>query len=347
MAKLIPVREAHRFDEAALVRYLSAHIEGLQNVEVQQFAGGQSNPTFLLSTPDKRWVLRKKPPGKLLPSAHLIEREYQVIKALEGRAPVPKAVHLCEDPSIVGTPFYVMEHVDGRLMADPGLRTAPEPERAPMFDAMNQTLAALHGLEPAEVGLSDFGKPEGYIERQIARWSKQYEAAKTEDIEAMQKLMDELPGRVPKTDPKLDFAIAHGDYRPGNLLFHPTEPRVVAILDWELSTLGHPLCDLAYFCLCYHLPQTGQELSGLIGEDLDELGIPDEASFLKAYCERTGRAHIEDWPFYLAFSFFRLASICQGVYTRGLQGNASDSKAGMYGEVAKILAQLGWSIAQG
>ncbi len=345
MAKLIPVREAHRFDEEALSRYLAQHLEGCGTLEIQQFAGGQSNPTFLLDTARGRLVLRKKPPGKLLPSAHLIEREFRVIRALDGRVPVPKALHLCEDEQIIGTPFYVMEHVEGRLFRDPTLTGVEAQERTSLYSAMSDTLAALHTIDPAEVGLADYGKPQNYIGRQIARWTKQYEASKTEVIEPMDRLIAELPDRIPDADPKHDQAIAHGDFRPGNLLFAPDHPKVAAILDWELSTLGHPLSDLAYFCLAYRLPQTGQDLTGLIGQDLEALGVPDEQQFVQQYCEKTGRPPIVDWPFYLAFSFFRLAAICQGVYARGLQGNASDSKAKMYGEIAKVLAFQGWSIA--
>jgi aminoglycoside phosphotransferase (APT) family kinase protein len=336
--KLIPVRDAHRFDEAALGRYLNE-----PSLQVEQFAGGQSNPTFLLTTHDRRLVLRKKPPGKLLPSAHLIEREYRIIRALESSdVPVPRAHLLCEDASIIGTPFYVMEYVEGRIFSDPTLPDVTPEERGALYDEMNRTLAALHSVDWRAIGLEDFGKTEGYVRRQIERWSQQYQASKTAELEAMDRLMPWLLEHVPE---KEEITIAHGDFRPGNLLFHPTEPRVLAVLDWELSTLGHPIGDLAYNCMAYHLPKSQGELSGLVGADLAGLGIPSEERYVAKYCERTGREGIPNFGFFVAFSLFRIAAICQGVYKRALDGNASDAMAGRYGKIAMQLAEVAWRAA--
>lgn len=342
--KLIEVREAHRFDEGALARYLQEHLEGaFDALEVKQFAGGQSNPTFMLTAADRRYVLRKKPPGKLLPSAHAVEREYRVINALaDTGVPVPTARLLCEDAEIIGTPFYVMDFVEGRVIADPKLPGVDKEERTAMYESMNETLAQIHLVDWRAVGLEGFGKPERYVERQIKRWSQQYEASRTDDIDSMNELMTWLPANTPQED---ETTIAHGDFRPGNLIFHPTEPRVIAVLDWELSTLGHPLGDLAYNCMAYRLPPSDAELSGLMGVDTEALGIPSEEAFVADYVERTGRKPIEDWNFFMAFSLFRIAAICQGVYKRSLDGNASDAKAGMYGVVARLLADLAWQTA--
>ncbi len=344
-AELVDVLPAHRFDEAKLREYLRDQLEGVaQRFEVKQFQGGQSNPTFLLETGTRRYVLRKKPPGKLLPSAHQIEREYKVIRALgDTDVPVPTARLLCEDDSIIGTPFYVMDYVEGRILSHPALSEVPKEERAPIYEAVADTLARLHKVDWAAVGLADFGRPEGYVQRQIKRWSQQYEASKTGDLPAMEKLMEWLPKHVPAGD---ETTIAHGDYRFGNVLLHPTEPKVLAVLDWELATLGHPLGDLAYCCLAYHLPANTPGLRGLIGIDLKAEGIPSEEWFLKAYAERTGRDGIPDWNFFVAFSLFRLAAILQGVYHRALQGNASNADALQVGERAGLLAQAGWEIAQ-
>lgn len=341
-AKVIDVRDNHRFDEAKLAAYLAGEIEGLGALDVKQFAGGQSNPTFLLSSGDRRFVLRKKPPGKLLPSAHLVEREYRVIQALEGSGvPVPKAHLLCEDPEVIGTAFYVMDYVEGRIFASPELPGVAREARGPMYEAMAQTLARLHTVDYAAAGLGDFGKPSGYVARQVKRWSEQYAASATRDIPSMQALMTWLPENIPADE---QTTIAHGDFRPGNLLFHPTEPRVVAVLDWELATLGHPLGDLGYFLMAYRLPNFGKELPGLLGVDLEALGIPDQASFVAKYAEHAGRDLPEDLDFFVGFSLFRLAAIAQGVYQRSLQGNASDAKASMFGDAAMLLADLAWSI---
>lgn len=342
-AILIDVLPQHRFDEAALDTYLTAHLGGFQGpATVQQFQGGQSNPTFLVTDASgARFVLRKKPPGKLLPSAHMVEREFRAMRALSASAaPVPNARLLCEDAGIIGTPFYVMDHIDGRVLSDVALDGFSVKDRAAIYDGMNATLAALHSVDWRAAGLSDFGKPEHYIQRQVERWSKQFVATKGDsDIPAMERLMDWLPRAVPAGE---EVTIVHGDFRLGNLMLHKTEPRVVAILDWELATLGHPLPDLAYNCMAYHLPAGIKQFPGLVGVDLAGMGIPSEADYVAAYCQRTGRAGIPDWPYYLAFAFFRIAAICQGVYARALAGNAADRKALAYGEVARAAAETGW-----
>lgn len=331
------VREAHRFDEGRLAAYLTANVPGFAGpLDVMQFKGGQSNPTFLLTTPTKRYVLRKKPPGKLLASAHQIEREYKVIEALARTdVPVAEAVLLCEDPEIIGTAFYVMGHVDGRVLRDPQLPDMTREERVAIYDSMNDVMARMHKVDVNAVGLGDFGKPGNYFERQIGRWSKQYEAAKTDDLAAMDRLIEWLPANIPPGD---DVSIAHGDYRLENTICHKTEPRILAVLDWELATLGHPLADVAYNCMPYHIADP--TMGNLMNVDFAATGIPTEAEYLAAYCKRTGRDGIPNWEFYLAFSMFRLASIAQGVYKRGLDGNASSEKAVMYGAVARFLAEL-------
>jgi aminoglycoside phosphotransferase (APT) family kinase protein len=344
--ELVPVREGHRFDEARLTEYLAQSLPGFAGpTRLRQFQGGQSNPTFLVESQGRRWVLRKKPPGKLLPSAHMVEREYRVIRALaDTDVPVAPAPLLCEDASIIGTPFYVMEFVDGRVFTDPGLVELSAPERSAIYDAMNDTLAKLHKVDWRGVGLGDFGRPENYVARQIARWSKQYEASKTGDVPDMDRLIAWLPQHIPARD---ETTLAHGDFRLGNLIFHPREPRVVAVLDWELSTLGHPLSDLAYNCMLYHLPADLPTVRGFGDVDLAALGIPDERAYVAAYVKRTGRDPGADWPFFLAFSFFRYAAIVQGVYARALQGNASSATAEQLGRTAPRLAEIGWRLADG
>lgn len=341
-AVLIDVLPQHRFDEAALWRHLAAHLDGFREpAAIRQFQGGQSNPTFLVEdSGGASYVLRKKPPGKLLPSAHMVEREYKAMAALHGTGvPVPRARLLCEDDTVIGTAFYVMDYIEGRVLTDVALAGMDPAARAATYDAMNATLAALHQADWRAAGLADFGKPEQYVARQVDRWTKQYVAAKTGDIPAMDRLMEWLPRNVPAGD---ETTIAHGDYRLGNLMLHPTKPKVLAILDWELATLGHPLGDLAYNCMAYHLPAGVPQFPGLMGVDLKAQGIPTEDEYVAAYCRRTGRGGIPDWPFFLAFAFFRIASICQGVYARALQGNAADRKAMAYGEVARASAEIGW-----
>jgi aminoglycoside phosphotransferase (APT) family kinase protein len=343
--ELVDALPAHKFDEAKLLSWLQQAMPGFGNrLEVKQFQGGQSNPTFLLDTDSGRYVLRKKPPGKTLPSAHMVEREYKVIRALSDNTslPVPKARVLCQDSDIIGTPFYVMDFLEGRIVSHSALRALDRNERLPAHHSAIDTLAELHSVDVNAVGLGDYGRPEGYVARQVSRWSKQYLAAKTDEMPAMDKLMAWLPENLPSTD---ECAIAHGDYRFGNLMLAPDKPEVIAILDWELSTLGHPLADLAYYCLPYYLPSDMPGMRGLQGEDLEALGIPDEQETIARYCAQTGRDGITDWHVFLAFSLFRLASIVQGVYKRALDGNAANANALEVGKRASLLAETGWKIA--
>ncbi len=342
-AKLTPVRQAHRFDEAALAEYLKSHLDGFSEAfRIMQFEGGQSNPTFLLDCGDHKYVLRKKPPGKLLPSAHQVDREYRVMKALENTdVPVPKMYFLCEDEQVIGTTFFVMEYVDGRLFGNANLPGISPAERRAIYLEMIRVLAALHSVDYVALGLSDFGKPGNYFARQIARWSRQYVAAKTDHIPSMENLMQYLPQNVPPDDAT---CIAHGDFRMENMLFHIGEPEMMALLDWELSTLGHPLADLAYSCGSYHFALTGS--SSLVGISGAQTGIPSESEFVEEYCRLTGREAIPDWNFYMAFAFFRLASILQGVYKRGLMGIASSSEALQRGKLARSISDLAWSFIE-
>jgi aminoglycoside phosphotransferase (APT) family kinase protein len=342
-AILTPVREAHRFDENALSGYLATNLEEFKGpLRVDQFEGGQSNPTFLLNAGGMKYVLRKKPPGKLLPSAHQVEREYRVMQALEKTdVPVPKMLLLCEDDTIIGTPFFVMEYVPGRVLGDLALPDMNPQERRAVYADMIRVLAALHTVKHVDLGLEDYGKPGNYFSRQIGRWSKQYVAAKTEEIGSMEKLMQYLPANVPEDDTS---CIVHGDFRMENMLFHPTEPKVVALLDWELSTLGHPLGDLGYSCMPYHGGVAGKlSLAGKVGS---RTGIPTESEFVEEYCRHTGRESIPNWNFYLAFSFFRLASILQGVYKRGMMGIASSAEALDLGSFTREVADVAWSLIE-
>lgn len=333
--------DMHVFDTEGLERYLQAHVKGFHGpLQVKRFADGQSNPTFLLETPAQRYVLRKKPAGLLLPSAHAVEREYRVITALQGSGvPVARSYCLCEDSTVIGTPFYVMEFVNGRVLWDPTLPGMQPSERAAIYDDMNRVAAALHGIDPAAVGLADFGRPGNFFERQIARWTRQYRASETETIEAMDSLIDWLPANIPADD---ETAIVHGDLRLDNLIFHPTEPRIIAVLDWELSTLGHPLADFAYHALTWRL--SADEFRGMRGADLPALGIPDEQAYLERYCQRTGRAAIprQEWDFYLAYSMFRLAAILQGILKRAIDGSAASAQAFETGGKARPIAEAGW-----
>jgi aminoglycoside phosphotransferase (APT) family kinase protein len=338
-----PVRAVHAFDEAALAGYLQREA-GIpaSGLVVQQFGGGQSNPTFLLTSGSNRFVLRKKPPGKLLKSAHQVDREYRIMKALAATdVPVPRMIALCEDESVIGTAFYVMAYLEGRIFRDPQIPGSSREERAAVYDSMNDVLARLHKVDFAGIGLGDFGRPGNYFERQISRFIQQYRAAQTEQIPEMEELIAWLPGNIPLED---SVSIAHGDYRLENTIFHPTEPRMIAVLDWELSTIGHPLADLAYNCLGYHYINPRQ--GGLVGIDHGATGIPTEDEHVRRYCERTGRGPIEKWPFYVSFSLFRLASISQGVYKRGLDGNASSETAAQFGNTCQFLAENAWRLAQ-
>ncbi|HJV56039.1 MAG TPA: phosphotransferase [Methylomirabilota bacterium] len=337
----IPVRETHRFDVAALERYMAAHVEGFKGpVAVTQFQGGQSNPTYRLSSPGGEYVLRRKPPGKLLPSAHAVDREYRIMTALAPtRVPVPRTYALCGDDAVIGTAFFIMEWVRGRVVADPLLPGMSPPDRGRVYDSMNEVLATLHQVDLEATGLTDYGRPGSYFARQIHRWTVQYRASETERIEAMEQLIAWLPEHVPAEE---RATVVHGDFRPGNLILHPTEPRVVAVLDWELSTLGSPLADLAYNCMPYHL--SADSMEGFEGGDLSALGIPTEEAYLTAYCRRTGRAGIEDWDFYVGFAMFRLAAIAQGIMGRVIAGTANDPNARQRGERARPLADAAWGV---
>ncbi len=337
------VAPVHAFDVAALAAYLRAYIADFAGeLVVEQYQGGQSNPTYRITAGDTRYVLRRKPPGKLLPSAHAVDREYRVMSALAGTdVPVATTFALCADESIIGTAFYVMEYVEGRILWDPTLPGMSPPMRAAHYDELNRVIAALHRVDYAAVGLADFGKTGSYIARQVARWSKQYEAAGAERIPAMDRLIEWLPRHIPEGD---ETAIVHGDYRLDNVIFHPTEPRVLAVLDWELSTLGHPLSDFAYQVMAWRL--TPGQFRGLKGFDLATLGIPTEEEYVAAYCRRTGRAGIPHWEFYLIFNMFRIAAILHGVLARALQGNAASQDAIETGSRARLVADVAWDMAR-
>lgn len=345
-----PPRDALVLDEARLFAWLEANLEGCRGgqMRVLQFKGGQSNPTYWIGVEgggggDLELVLRKKPPGKLLPSAHAIEREHRVLSALQGSpVPVPRVLALCEDSSIIGTPFFVMRFVAGRIFWQ---ATLPElgsmDDRRAVYAEYARVLAAIHTVDYAAAGLSDYGKVGGFVARQVERWSKQYEASRTSDLPAMEALMRYLASNVPTRD---ETTLVHGDYRLDNLIITPSgEPRVIATLDWELSTLGHPVSDLAYACIGYHLNLPGR--GGLAGVDLAPLGIPTEDELVHAYCKHAGRAGVEDWSYFLAFGVFRIAAIVQGVYRRSQQGNASSDEAASYGAAVGILSELGCSLA--
>jgi aminoglycoside phosphotransferase (APT) family kinase protein len=326
------VAPAQRFDEGKLRTYLEDRIEGFgRDMVVQQIKGGASNPTFKLTTQSesgpRHYVLRKKPPGQLLVSAHQVDREYRVMKALKGTGvPVPRMRHLCQDDAVIGTAFYVMDFLDGRIFRDATLPGLSRNERVAIYDDLNATLAKLHQVDYVARGLSDFGRASGYFERQVARWIKQYRGAETENIPAMEQLIGELPGLIPADQ---SVSIAHGDYRLENTMFHPTEPRLIAVLDWELCTIGHPLADIAYNCFLWH--SEAQSWGSLIGVDFVASGIPTEREYVEAYCRRTGRTGIENWNFYLSFGVFRLASISQGVYRRVLNGVAPSDRPAVNG----------------
>jgi aminoglycoside phosphotransferase (APT) family kinase protein len=336
-----PVAPQHAIDVARLEEWLTTVVGPLDGrLEVAQFKGGQSNPTYLLAAGDQRFVLRRKPPGKLLPSAHAVDREYRVIKALAGTGvPVARVHGLCEDESVIGTAFYVMEYVAGRVLWDPKLPDLEPPERARVHDEMNRVIAALHSVDHVAVGLGDFGRTGEYIARQVARWSKQYQASETEKIEAMDNLIAWLPANIPPSD---ETRIVHGDYRIDNVIFHPAEPRILAVIDWELSTLGHPLADFGYHCMVWRIPPG--IFRGLAGLDFAALGIPSEREYVATYCRRTGREGIpaREWEYYMAYNMFRIAAIAQGVMARALQGNASSAEAMQTGRAARPLAELAW-----
>ena len=337
------VTEVHKIDEAALAKYLKIHITGFgSDMSVRQFPVGQSNPTYQLTSGGRRYVLRKKPPGKLLPSAHAVDREFRVISSLrETGVPVPLALHLCQDPDVIGTDFFIMEMVEGRVFHDPSLPGLSNLERSQYFDDYIRILAAIHAIDFDNIGLGDFGRPNGYLERQVTRWSQQYEASKTEDIPAMDRIIDWLPKNLPADT---STSLVHGDYRPGNTITCAAEPRVAAILDWELSTLGHPLADLGYCCAAYHGKISSIGDFSLL--DHAALGIPTEEEFVAKYCEYSGRSKIDNAVYYVIFSLFRSAAIIQGVYKRGLDGNASSDQALMFGEMAKARASTAWALVE-
>lgn len=326
-------------DTDKLGTYLSKHVSGFAGpLSAEKFAGGQSNPTYLLTTPNKKYVLRRKPPGKLLRGAHAVDREFKVLSALYPTPlPVAKALHLCDDDSIIGSMFYVMEFMQGRILWDPTIPEVSKEERTAIYHEMNRVLAELHKVDIDQAGLDDYGKKGSYFERQTHTWSKQYKAAETIHIPAMEELIDWLPANMPNDDGLV--SITHGDYRLDNMMFDADRPEVIAVLDWELSTIGHPFADLAYQCMQYYMP-SGKGLPGLAEANLEELGIPSEQEYINMYCQRMGFKPIENWNFYLAFSLFRLASICQGVVKRAEQGNASSDKAGEYGDLVSPLAKI-------
>jgi len=326
--------------DAALASYLEVQVPAFRGpLRSSKFKGGQSNPTYLIEAESGRYVLRRKPPGALLASAHAVDREFRVLQALHGRAvPVAAPLHLCRDESVIGSMFYLMEFVDGRIHWDPSLPGMEPAQRAAHYRAIIETLAALHGVDVAAAGLADYGKPGNYFARQLSRWSEQYAASRTRDIPAMDALIESLPARCPADDGVV--ALTHGDYRIDNLIFAPEGARIAAVVDWELSTLGHPLADLGYFCMALRLPRN-PALPGLAGMDRAALGIPTEAELLEQYAELTGRAIPDDWAFVLAFSYFRLGAIAQGVAKRAQQGNASSEQAMRAGAMTELLAQAG------
>ncbi|MDE0157064.1 MAG: phosphotransferase [Gammaproteobacteria bacterium] len=325
------------FDTEKLNAYLEGHVDGFRGlIKAEKFPGGQSNPTWLLNAASGRYVLRSKPHGNLLKSAHAVDREFRVIYALAATGvPVARALHLCEDEDVTGAMFYVMSYEEGRVFWDPALPELGKTERAGYYRELIRVLAAIHGVDINSVGLGDYGRPGNYYERQVSRWTKQYKAAETARIEPMDILMDWLPANTPADDGQ--NGLIHGDYRLDNLIFHPREARVLAVIDWELSTLGHPLADLAYFCMCLRLPAEG-DVRGLADKDRAALGVLEEQAVIEQYCEFRRMPAIENWHFYLAFSYFRMASICQGVYKRGLDGNASGTRALELGRLVEPMA---------
>lgn len=348
-----PVAASHAFDVAALEAFLTKKLPAFAGpLSVEQFKGGQSNPTYKLVTPGAAYVMRTKPgpAAKLLPSAHAIDREYRVMAALHATdVPVARMHLLCEDETIIGRAFYVMEFVAGRVLWDQSLPGLAPAERGPIYDEMNRVIAALHNVDVAAVGLADYGKPGNYFERQIGRWSKQYLASVTGPNPAMDRLLDWLPANIPASArDESQVSIVHGDYRLDNLIFHPTEPRITAVLDWELSTVGHPLADFSYHCMSWHIP--AGVFRGIAGLDHAALGIPSERDYVRRYCERTGRADVDavmaDWNFYLAYNLFRLSAIAQGIAKRLLDGTAASSQARATGDAAPELARLAWQFAQ-
>ncbi|MGA2550207.1 MAG: phosphotransferase [Burkholderiaceae bacterium] len=342
----MPIADRQKFDEAALENYLREHVEGFAGpMRIEQFKGGQSNPTFKIVTPACAYVMRAKPGpmSKLLPSAHAIEREFRVMRALAASGvPVAKMFALCEDESIIGRAFYIMEFVSGRVLWEQSLPGLEPAERRAIYLEMNRVISGLHKVDYGALGLSDFGKPGNYFARQINRWTKQYQASETEKIEAMDQLIAWLPQNIPVDDGST--SIVHGDFRLDNLIFHPTEPRILAILDWELSTIGHPLADFSYHLMSWHIPP--HNFRGIAGLDLAALGIPSEREYVELYCRATGRQGIPDLDFYLAYNMFRIAGIVQGIMKRVVDGTAASAQAVDAGKRARPMAELGWQYAQ-
>ncbi len=333
--------DPNALDLAVLGPYLEEHVPGFSGLDsIEKFKSGQSNPTFLLHARSGKYVLRAKPPGELLKSAHQVDREFRVMKALKGgRVPVPNALFLAPEDSPIGRMFFVMGFIDGRIFWDPALaELSGNDERAAIYDAMNSALAALHDVDIEKAGLADFGRPGSYFERQLSRWSSQYRASETGTVEDMDRLIGWLETHLPADDGIV--SLVHGDYRLDNMIFAPDRPAILAVLDWELSTLGHPFADIAYQCMQWRLPNSSG-FKGLGGIDRASIGLPSEEQYVERYCERRGIPRIDNWTFYLAFSFFRLAAICQGVYKRSLDGNASNpEKARTYGDAVKLLSGL-------
>lgn len=340
------VLEAHRFDKGPLQQYMLSHVEGFRGpLSVRQFRGGQSNPTYLLESPSGRYVLRRKPPGKLLKSAHAVDREYRVISALYAADyPVPRPYAFCEDDEVIGTMFYIMEFVEGRIFWELDMPESDPEERRAVYDHANRTIADLHNINYRKIGLEDYGKPGNYFARQISRWSKQYVASETTKIAAMDRLMEWLPRNIPADE---STSVVHGDYRLDNMIIHPQEPRIVAIVDWELSTIGHPLGDFTYHLMAWHMPEIGIGSTGLRGKDLDALGIPSEEEYVALYCARTGREDgIANRDFYYAYNFFRIAAILQGITGRVRDGTAASVHAERVSNAVAPLAKLGWEHAR-
>jgi len=340
------VREAHQFDIDQLQEYMLSHVEHFQGpLSVRQFKGGQSNPTYLLESPSGKYVMRRKPPGKLLKSAHAVDREFRVISALYAADfPVPRPYVLCEGEEIVGTMFFIMEFVEGRIFWELDLPDLDPEERTAIYDNLNQTIADLHNFDHEHIGLGDYGRPGNYFARQISRWSKQYYASETNKLESMDKLIEWLPDNIPDDE---SVSVVHGDFRLDNVIIHPTEARITAVLDWELSTIGHPLGDFTYHLMGWQTPEIGVGSSGLLGKDLKALGIPAEEEYVAAYCERTNRQDgIQNRDFYSAYNFFRIAAILQGIAGRVRDGTAASAHAEQADKAVPILAEMAWQYAQ-
>jgi len=337
-----PVEKRHRFDVASLERFLRGKIDDWRGrLVVEQFKGGQSNPTYRITADGRRYALRRKPSGRLLPSAHAVEREYRVTQALHAVGfPVAKPLVLCEDETVIGTTFYLMNHVEGRVLWDQALPGMTKTERVAIWDELNRVIAQLHRIDYLAAGLGDFGKPGDYISRQVSRWTRQYQASELVCIEEMNRLIDWLPDNIPAGD---ETSVVHGDFRLDNVIFHPTEPRILAVLDWELSTLGHPLADFAYHCMSWHIAPG--RFRGIAGLDHAALGIPGEREYVERYCKRTGCRRVDPstWDYYMAYNLFRVAAIMQGIAKRAMDGTAAGADAHETGAHSRTIAILGWA----